>query len=103
MMSLFRLRKTERDLERPYKAICYPAFPAIALVGAVICFALMIYYNFNVFVAFVIIMAVCYGYYLYNRKNISAVVVVDENGEYDPKPMEESEEVEVAYVSNKSK
>ena len=103
MMSLFRLRKTEPELERPYKAICYPAFPAIALVGAVICFALMIYYNFNVFVAFVIIMAVCYGYYLYNRKNISDVVVVDENGEYDPKPMEESEEVEVAYVSNKSK
>ena len=80
MMSLFKLRKTEPNLERPYKAICYPTFPIIALIGAVICFVLMIYYNFNVFVAFIIIMALCYGYYVYNRKAIKEdFVVIDDN------------------------
>jgi ethanolamine permease len=96
MMSLFRLRKTEPDLERPYKAICYPVFPIIALIGAVVCFVLMIYYNFNVFVAFVVIMAACYGYYLYNRKAIREdLVIIDDNAPEAPIEMEPEDESKV--------
>lgn len=45
MLSLFRLRKKEPDLERPFRAPAYPWFPAIALVLSVICLASLIYYN----------------------------------------------------------
>lgn len=75
MFSLFRLRKKEPNLKRPYIAPCYPVFPVIALIGAIVCLVLMIIYNVEVFVAFVIIMALCYCYYLTNRKNIRDVVI----------------------------
>src|SRR5574344_2149184 len=75
MMSLFRLRKTEPDLERPYKAICYPVFPIIA---------------------FVVIMAACYGYYLYNRKAIREdLVIIDDNAPEAPIEMEPEDESKV--------
>ena len=45
MLSLFALRKKEPHLVRPFPAIGYPVFPAIALALAVVCLAAMIYYN----------------------------------------------------------
>jgi ethanolamine permease len=45
MMSLFQLRKTEPKLDRPFKAIAYPLFPAIALIIAAISLVTMIYFN----------------------------------------------------------
>ncbi|MBO9639153.1 MAG: ethanolamine permease [Siphonobacter aquaeclarae] len=41
MLALFRLRKTQPDLERPFKAPLYPYFPAIALGLATIALAAM--------------------------------------------------------------
>lgn len=75
MLALFRLRKKEPDLKRPYKAVCYPVFPIIALIGSVICFVLMVIYNFNVFIAYLILVGLCYIYYIYNKKHIHDVVI----------------------------
>ncbi len=43
MLSLFKLRKDEPHLERPFKAPLYPLFPAVALLLATIALAAMIY------------------------------------------------------------
>lgn len=45
MIALFALRKKEPQLERPFKAVFYPVFPAIALVIAVVSLVAMIVYN----------------------------------------------------------
>jgi ethanolamine permease len=45
MVSLFRLRKLEPDLERPFRAPFYPYFPAIALILAVVCLAAVVVNN----------------------------------------------------------
>lgn len=45
MAALFKLRRTEPNLERPFSAPLYPFAPALALVLAVLCLVAMIYYN----------------------------------------------------------
>ncbi len=63
MLSLFALRKKEPFLTRPFAAIAYPYFPAVALVLA--CFSLltMIYYNLSLALFFFGLMAVAYVYF----------------------------------------
>jgi ethanolamine permease len=41
MLSLIRLRRTEPDLVRPYRAPLYPWLPLIALSLAALCFCIM--------------------------------------------------------------
>jgi len=64
MLSLFRLRRNEPMLARPFPAIAYPLFPAIALVLAAISLVTMIYYNQLLAVVFAGLMAVAFGYFL---------------------------------------
>ena len=45
MVSVLRLRKTEPNLERPFKVPLYPILPILALVIAVTSIIAMIYYN----------------------------------------------------------
>ena len=45
MAALFKLRKTEPTLERPFSAPLYPFAPALALGLAVLCLVAMVYYN----------------------------------------------------------
>lgn len=45
MVSLFRLRKTEPNMERSYKAPFYPVLPGIALVLSVVALIAMIWFN----------------------------------------------------------
>jgi ethanolamine permease len=45
MVSLFKLRQLEPDLERPYRAPFYPYFPAIALVLACVCLVAVVVNN----------------------------------------------------------
>lgn len=45
MASLFKLRKSEPLLERPYRAPFYPVFPAIALALGVFCLGAMVWFN----------------------------------------------------------
>lgn len=63
MLSLFALRKNEPKLERPFAAVAYPLFPAVALVLAVICLVTMIYYNQLLTLIFFGLMAAAFLYY----------------------------------------
>ncbi len=56
MASLFRLRRSEPDLARPYRAPFYPVAPAIALALAAICFLALVIYNPLIFVLFLTVM-----------------------------------------------
>jgi ethanolamine permease len=67
MLSLFKLRRTEPNMERPFRAPLFPFFPAFALVAAVICLATMVYFNFLVAVVFAIFLALGYVYFLMTR------------------------------------
>ena len=64
MASLFKLRRSEPRLARPFAAPVYPLFPAFALVAAVICLGTMVYFNLLVVGLFVGLMAMGYGYFL---------------------------------------
>ena len=68
MLSLFKLRKSEPNLLRPFKAPVYPLFPGIALVLAVICLLTMIYYNQIVFGLFVALFVVSLVFYFATKK-----------------------------------
>jgi ethanolamine permease len=68
MASLFRLRRSEPNMDRPFRAPFYPFFPAFALFGATVCLIAMIYYNFMVFGIFVALLAIGYGYFLTTAK-----------------------------------
>lgn len=52
MISLFVLRVKEPKLERPFAAIFYPVFPAIALIISAICLFAIMYYNVNMSLIF---------------------------------------------------
>jgi ethanolamine permease len=45
MVSLFRLRRQEPELERPFRAPFYPVFPAVALVLACVCLLAVVVNN----------------------------------------------------------
>ncbi|CAN5172458.1 ethanolamine permease [soil metagenome] len=74
MLSLFRLRRTEPDMIRPFRAPFYPYFPAFALLGAGVCMATMIYYNPLVFGLFLLFLALGYAYFLMTAQNRSHAI-----------------------------
>jgi ethanolamine permease len=74
MLSLFALRKKEPNLDRPFTAIAYPVFPAIALVLAVICLVTMIYYNQLLTLIFFGLMAAAFLYYSLTRHHRDASI-----------------------------
>ena len=45
MLALFKLRRSEPDMVRPFSAPLYPYFPLFALLGALVCLGTMVYYN----------------------------------------------------------
>jgi ethanolamine permease len=61
MASLFRLRRTEPALDRPYRAPLYPLAPGFALVMAAVALAAMAYFNPAIFLIFGAIMLVAVG------------------------------------------
>jgi ethanolamine permease len=63
MLSLFQLRKTEPNLDRPFKAIAYPLFPIIALILAGISLVTMIYFNQQLSLVFFGLMALGFVYF----------------------------------------
>ncbi len=64
MAALFKLRRTEPNLERTYRAPFYPVFPAIAFALGAVCLGAMVWFNFMLTVLFVVLMALAYGYFL---------------------------------------
>ncbi len=57
MLGLFRLRRSEPGLDRPFRAPLYPVAPGFALVAAVVALGAMVYYNPIIFLLFATIMA----------------------------------------------
>ena len=57
MISLFKLRKSEPNLKRPYLAPFYPAFPLIALIIATVAIISMTIYNIELALIYAGIMA----------------------------------------------
>ncbi len=74
MLSLFSLRKKEPNLERPFAAIAYPVFPAIALVLALVSLVTMIYFNFQLSLIFVGLMAIAYAYFHFTQEQRDTAV-----------------------------
>jgi ethanolamine permease len=58
MLSLFKLRRSEPNLERSFRAPGYPIVPGIALVLAVVCLIAMVWFNLVICGIFLCLMAV---------------------------------------------
>jgi len=71
MLSLFRLRKTEPNLERTFRAPGYPVVPAIALFLAVVCLIAMAWFNTLIGCVFLGFMAAGYLYFQLTAKQRS--------------------------------
>jgi len=63
LLSLFRLRGSMPELERPFRAPCYPVFPGIALVIAIIALGAMVYFNAAIFLMFGVSFVPAWIYY----------------------------------------
>jgi len=63
MASLFRLRRSEPALERPFRAPGYPLVPAVALGLALVCLVAMAWFNPLIGGLFVAFMAAGYAYF----------------------------------------
>jgi ethanolamine permease len=63
MLSLFKLRRSESDLPRPFRAPGYPVVPAVALALAVVCLLAMAWFNPLIGALFVGFMGVGYVYF----------------------------------------
>ena len=63
MAALFKLRRSEPQLERTYRAPFYPVFPAIALLLGLVCLSAMIWFNGKLALLFLVLMALAYGYF----------------------------------------
>lgn len=60
MISLFVLRRNEPGLERPYKVPFYPVLPVLALVISLVSLLFIAWYNVEIAVIYLAIMAVSY-------------------------------------------
>jgi ethanolamine permease len=73
MLSLFKLRKSEPNLERTFKAPGYPVVPGIALVLALVCLAAMIWFNGTIALLFLGLMSIGMVYFLLTGAQRDAV------------------------------
>ncbi|PTS85926.1 ethanolamine permease [Pseudomonas sp. HMWF032] len=71
MLSLFKLRKTEPNLERSFRAPGYPIVPGIALALALVCLVAMAWFNPVIGLVFVGFMAVGFIYFQLTHKQRS--------------------------------
>ena len=75
MLALFKLRRSEPGLERPFRAPVFPYFPAFALGAALVSLGAMVYYNREVALVFAIFVALGYGYFLTTRRRRAAAPI----------------------------
>ena len=73
MAALFKLRASEPGLPRPYRVPFYPLFPAVALIGALICLVTVAWFNPLLTGLFVLILALGYGYFQLTHKQREAL------------------------------
>ncbi|MBL8299244.1 MAG: ethanolamine permease [Rhodanobacteraceae bacterium] len=63
MAALFKLRRREPALDRPFRAPLYPWFPGIAMTFGLVCLAAVVYFNLVLSLVFVVLMGLAYGYF----------------------------------------
>jgi ethanolamine permease len=63
MLALFRLRRTEPALERPFRAPLYPVLPLVALGLALLSLCVIVYFNPALAVVFLAGFALAVLYY----------------------------------------
>jgi ethanolamine permease len=63
MFALLKLRKSEPDLERPYRAPGFPYIPYLALGLALGCFVAVFYYNLTIGMIFLAIVGLAFAYF----------------------------------------
>ncbi|MFZ9886107.1 MAG: ethanolamine permease [Myxococcota bacterium] len=68
MVSLFALRRREPELARPFRAVLYPVFPALALLIAGVSFIAVAWFNRGVSVVFFALVALGTGWFLIVRR-----------------------------------
>lgn len=73
MLSLFKLRKSEPNLERTFKAPGYPVVPGVALALALVCLAAMIWFNGTIALLFLGLMSIGMVYFLLTGAQRDAV------------------------------
>lgn len=73
MLSLFKLRRTEPNMVRPFRAPFYPWFPAFSLFGSCVCMATMIYYNLLIFGVFIGFMALGYVFFALTKTSRDSI------------------------------
>jgi ethanolamine permease len=64
MLSLFKLRASAPNMERPFKAPFYPFFPAFALLASLVSLGAMVYFNPRVALLFLGLLVLGYVYFL---------------------------------------
>jgi len=67
-LSLFKLRKTEPDMHRPFVAPLYPLLPAVALVIALVALAAVTFYNLKLALVFAGLIGLSYLYFSFKTK-----------------------------------
>jgi ethanolamine permease len=67
MAALFRLRRSDPLMERPFKAPGYPLVPGFALAASVVCLVSMVWYNRAMALAFAGLMGMGSLYYFLTR------------------------------------
>ncbi len=73
MITLFRLRKQEPDLERPFKVPFYPVFPTIALVIATIALVAITIYNLTLALIYFGILLLSYaGFHFFVKPHLKS-------------------------------
>lgn len=72
-LAIFRLRKTEPALERPFRVPLYPVFPIVALLIAAVALVAMSYYNLQLSLIFFATIAMAFILYrlFHTEKNSS--------------------------------
>lgn len=69
MVSLFRLRKKEPEMNRPFRAPFYPWFPMLALLLSVLCLFAVIYFNWQLSLLFFLILIAAYiVFYIWQKQ-----------------------------------
>ena len=67
LISFFKLRKSEPEMHRPFRAPFYPYAQAMALAIAVVSFFSMLYFNFKLGLIFLTILGISYGWFQFKN------------------------------------
>ena len=77
MLALFKLRRSEPNMVRPFSAPFYPIAPLFALGAAVVCLGTMVYYNVLIALIFVGLLLAGYVVFYLTRGRRAALAVAD--------------------------